>query len=194
MPKSTASAPASTIVGYARVSTLTQTLEQQTEQLTAAGAGRIFSDVMSGARDDRPGFTECLNYLRQGDTLVIWRLDRLARNTRSIVDTLDDLTKRRITVRSIHDGVDTSTSTGRMVAGILTALAEYERELIRERTMLKLEHARKSSVKFGRPAKLNADQAPLSRRMKESGETAATICKTLRIGRTTLYRYLGLCD
>ena len=184
-------APSSTVVGYARVSTLTQTLEQQTEQLTAAGAGRIFHDVMSGARDDRPGFTECLNYLRSGDTLIVWRLDRLGRNMRSIVNTLHDLTERGVTVKSIHDGVDTSTSTGRMVAGILMSIAEYERELVRERTALKLEHARKSGVKFGRPAKLNADQAALARRMKDSGETAATICRTLGIGRTTLYRYLG---
>ena len=186
-------APTSTIVGYARISTLTQTLEQQTDQLTAAGAGKIFSDTMSGARDDRPGFANCLNYLREGDTLIVWRLDRLGRNMRSIVNTLHELTERGITVRSIHDGVDTGTSTGRMVAGILMSIAEYERELIRERTALKLEHARKSGVKFGRPAKLTGDQAALARRMKESGETAATICRTLGIGRTTLYRYLSQC-
>lgn len=186
------SAPSTTIVGYARVSTLTQTLQQQEEQLTAAGAGKIFHDTMSGARDDRPGFTECLAYLREGDTLVVWRLDRLGRTMRSVVNTLHELTERGITVRSLHDGVDTSTSTGRMIAGILTALSEYERELIRERTALKLDHARKSGVKFGRPAKLNADQAALARRMKESGETAAIICKTLGIGKTTLYRYLDL--
>ena len=189
--KAPAPAPASTVVGYARVSTITQTLEQQTEQLTAAGAGKIFSDVMSGARDDRPGFAECLKYLRDGDTLIVWRLDRLGRNMRSIVNTIHDLTERGITLRSLQDGVDTSTSTGRMVAGILTSIAEYERELVRERTALKLAHARKSGVKFGRPTKLNGDQAALARRMKESGETAATICKTLGIGRTTLYRYLS---
>lgn len=192
MPTTTTSAPSSTVIGYARVSTLTQTLEQQTEQLTAAGAGKIFSDVMSGAREDRPGFTECLRFLREGDTLIVWRLDRLGRDMRSIVNTLNDLTKRGVTVRSLHDGVDTSTSTGRLVAGIMMSIAEYERELIRERTALKLEHARKSGVKFGRPAKLNADQAALARRMKDNGETAATICKTLGIGRTTLYRYLGV--
>ena len=189
--KASGPAPASTVVGYARVSTITQTLEQQTEQLTAAGAGKIFSDVMSGARDDRPGFAECLKYLRDGDTLIVWRLDRLGRNMRSIVNTIHDLTERGITLRSLQDGVDTSTSTGRMVAVILTSIAEYERELVRERTALKLAHARKSGVKFGRPTKLNGDQAALARRMKESGETAATICKTLGIGRTTLYRYLG---
>jgi DNA invertase Pin-like site-specific DNA recombinase len=189
--KASAPAPTSTVVGYARVSTITQTLEQQTEQLTAAGAGKIFSDLMSGARDDRPGLAECLKYLRDGDTLIVWRLDRLGRNMRNIVNTIHDLTERGITLRSLQDGVDTSTSTGRMVAGILTSIAEYERELVRERTALKLAHARKSGVKFGRPTKLNGDQAALARRMKESGETAATICKTLGIGRTTLYRYLG---
>ena len=112
----------------ARVSTIGQTLEQQTEALAAAGAGKIFHDVMSGARDDRPGFAECMQYLREGDTLIVWRLDRLGRNMRSIVNTLHELTQRGVTVRSLHDGVDTSTSTGRMVAGILMSIAEYERE------------------------------------------------------------------
>ena len=125
---------------------------------------------MSGARDDRPGFTECLEYLRDGDTLVVWRLDRLGRNMRSIINTLHELTEQGVTVKSLHDGVDTSTSTGRMVAGILMSIAEYERELVRERTALKLDHAGKSGRKFGRPAKLNADQAGLARRMKESGK------------------------
>ena len=186
-----ASTTAATVIGYARVSTVGQTLEQQTEALTAAGAGKIFHDVMSGARDDRPGFTECMHYLREGDTLIVWRLDRLGRNMRTIINTLHELTQRGVTVRSLHDGVDTSTSTGRMVAGILMSIAEYERDLVRERTALKLEHARKSGRKFGRPAKLTSEQAALAQRMKANGETAATICKTLGIGRTTLYRYLA---
>jgi DNA invertase Pin-like site-specific DNA recombinase len=186
-----ASTTASTVVGYARVSTVGQTLEQQTEVLTNAGAGKIFHDVMSGARDDRPGFADCMQYLREGDTLIVGRLDRLGRNMRGIVNTLHDLTERGVTVRSLHDGVDTSTSTGRMVAGILMSIAEYERELVRERTALKLEEARKSGRRFGRPAKLSADQAALARRMKGTGETAATICGALGIGRTTLYRYLA---
>jgi DNA invertase Pin-like site-specific DNA recombinase len=95
---------------------------------------------------------------------------------RAIVNTLHDLTERGVTVRSLHDGVDTSTSTGRMVAGILMSIAEYERELVRERTMLKLQHARRSGVKFGWPPKLDAEQAALARRMKANGETAAVIC------------------
>jgi DNA invertase Pin-like site-specific DNA recombinase len=149
---------------------------------------------MSGARDDRPGFAECLRYLREGDTLIVWRLDRLGRNMRSIVNTLHELTEREVTVRSLHDGVDTSTRTGRMVAGILMSISECERELARERTLLKLEHARRSGRKFGRPAKLTTDQAALAQRMKANGETAATICETLGIGRTTLYRYLDASD
>ncbi|MGP0077572.1 recombinase family protein [Mycobacterium sp.] len=123
--------------------------------------------------------------------VIVWRLDRLGRNMRGIINTLHELTERGVTLRSLHDGVDTSTSTGRMVAGILMSIAEYERELVRERTVLKLEHARKSGRKFGQPAKLNGDQAALARRMKANGETAATICETLGIGRTTLYRYLA---
>ena len=103
------STTASTVIGYARVSTVGQTLEQQTEALTAAGAGKIFHDVMSGARDDRPGFAECMQYLREGDTLIVWRLDRLGRNMRGIINTLHELTERGVTVRSLHDGVDTST-------------------------------------------------------------------------------------
>jgi len=97
------------VIGYARVSTIGQTLEQQTEALTAAGAGKVFHDVMSGARDDRPGFADCLQYLREGDTLILWRLDRLGRNMRGIINTLHELTERGVTVRSLHDGVDTST-------------------------------------------------------------------------------------
>ena len=183
--------PTGAVIGYTRVSTVAQTTDQQNAVLQAAGVTKTFSDVMSGARDDRPGFAECLAYLREGDTLVVWRLDRLGRNMRAIVNTLHELTERGVTVRSIHDGIDTSTSTGRMVAGVLASLAEYERELVRERTALKLEHARKSGRKFGRPAKLTADQAAFARRLKANGETAATICKTLGIGRTTLYRYLA---
>ena len=113
---------------------------------------------------------------------------------RSIVNTLHELTEREVTVRSLHDGVDTSTSTGRMVAGILMSISEYERELAGERTLLKLEHARRSGRKFGRPAKLTTDQAALAQRMKANGETAATISETLGMGRTILYRYLDASD
>ena len=162
--------------------------------LEASGVTKTFSDTMSGARDDRPGLAALMDYVREGDTVVVWKLDRLGRNMRGIINTLHDLTERGVTVRSLHDGVDTSTSTGRMVAGILMSIAEYERELVRERTALKLDHARKAGRKFGRPAKLSADQAALARRMKDNGETAATICRTLGIGRTTLYRYLDATD
>ncbi len=92
MSKARTSTTASTVIGYARVSTIGQTLEQQMEALAAAGAGKVFHDVMSGARDDRPGFAECMRYLREGDTLIVWRLDRLGRNMRGIINTLHELT------------------------------------------------------------------------------------------------------
>jgi DNA invertase Pin-like site-specific DNA recombinase len=180
-----------TVIGYARVSTEGQTLEQQVEKLVAAGAGKVFHDVMSGARDDRPGFEECLKYLREGDTLVIWRLDRLGRSMRHTVNTLGDLTERGITVRSLSDGIDTSTSAGRMIAGVLASLAEYERESIRERIMLKLAYSRSQGRVGGRRHKLDAEQVETARLMRDGGKTAAQICKTLGISRTTLWRYLN---
>jgi DNA invertase Pin-like site-specific DNA recombinase len=181
-----------TVIGYARVSTVDQTLDQQVAALTAAGAGKIFQDTISGATrgDDRPGFAECLTYLREGDTLVVWKLDRLGRSMSDVVNTMDGLRKRGITVRSISDGIDTATSAGRMIAGVLASLAEYERESIRERIMLKLAHARSQGRVGGRRPKLTAEQAALAKRMRETGETTALICSTLGISRTTLWRYL----
>jgi DNA invertase Pin-like site-specific DNA recombinase len=181
----------SATIGYARVSTEGQTFEQQTAQLSAAGAGKVFHDVASGARDDRPGLADCLAYLREGDTLVVWRLDRLGRSMRHMVNTMAELAERGVTVRSLSDGVDTSTSTGRMIAGVLSALAEYERESIRERIALKLDYARSQGRVGGRRPKLTAEQAALARRMRDAGESAATICTTLGVSRTTLWRYLA---
>jgi DNA invertase Pin-like site-specific DNA recombinase len=181
----------STTIGYARVSTEGQTLEQQTEQLAVAGAGKVFHDVASGARDDRPGLAECLRYLREGDTLVVWRLDRLGRSMRHMVNTMAELAERGVTVRSLSDGVDTSTSAGRMIAGVLSALAEYERDSIRERIALKLDYARSQGRVGGRRPKLTPEQTALARRMRDAGESAATICKTLGVSRTTLWRYLA---
>jgi DNA invertase Pin-like site-specific DNA recombinase len=177
-------------IAYARVSTSGQTLDQQIEKLTAAGAVKVFSDTASGARDDRPGLAECLKYLRTGDTLIVWRLDRLGRSMRHMVNTLADLTERGIMVRSISDGIDTSTSTGRMIAGVLSSIAEYEREMIQERILLKLAHSRSQGIVGGRRPKLTADQAALARRMRANGETANTICDALKISRSTLWRYL----
>ena len=126
-----------TSTGYTRVSTVAQTLDQQNEALAAAGVTKVFSDVMSGARDDRPGLVALLEYVREGDTVVVWKLDRLGRNMFHILQTVKELTERGVTLVSTADGIDSSTPAGRMMIGVLGSLAEYERELTKERTALK---------------------------------------------------------
>ena len=124
-------------LGYTRVSTIAQTLDQQNAALEAAGVRKTFSDVMSGARDDRPGLAALMEYVRAGDTVVVWKLDRLGRNMLHILQTVKELTDRGVTLVSITDGIDSSTPAGRMMIGVLGSLAEYERELTKERTALK---------------------------------------------------------
>jgi DNA invertase Pin-like site-specific DNA recombinase len=115
-----------------RVSTITQTLGQQNAALAAAGVKKTFSDTMSGACDDRPGLAALMEYVREGDTVVVWKLDRLGRNTLHILETVKALTDRGVRLVSTSDGIDSSTAAGRMMIGVLGSLAEYERELVRE--------------------------------------------------------------
>ena len=125
---------------------------------------------MSGIRDDRPGFAECLRYLREGDTLIVWRLDRQGRNTLHILETIKALTDRGITLISTTDGIDSSTAAGRMMIGVLGSLAEYERELVKEGTALKRQASRANGTKFGRPRKVdNAEHIATAKRMKANG-------------------------
>ena len=182
----------STRVGYTRVSTVSQTLDQQNEALEAAGATKTFSDTMSGARDDRPGLAALLDYVREGDTVVVWKLDRLGRNLQHILATVKALTDRGVTLVSTSDGIDSSTAAGRMMIGVLGSLAEYERELIKERTALKRASSRANGTKFGRPKKVDdAEHIATAKRMKADGHTGRDIAKFLGVGRATLYRYLA---
>lgn len=180
-----------TRIGYTRVSTVAQTLDQQNEALAAAGATKVFSDVMSGARDDRPGLTDLMAYVREGDTVVVWKLDRLGRNMLHILQTVKALTERGVTLVSVTDGIDSSTPAGRMMIGVLGSLAEYERELIKERTALKRAASRTNGTKFGRPRKVDdAERVATARQMKADGYTAKAITEYLGVSRATLYRYL----
>jgi DNA invertase Pin-like site-specific DNA recombinase len=184
-----------TRIGYTRVSTMSQTLDQQNEALTAAYVTKTFSDTMSGARDDRPGLTALLVYVREGDTVVVWKLDRLGRNTLHILETVKALTDRGITLISTSDGIDSSTAAGRMVIGVLASMAEFERELVKERTALKRASSRADGTKFGRPRKVSdADHIATAKRMKADGHTGKDIAKYLGVSRATLYRYLGSPD
>jgi DNA invertase Pin-like site-specific DNA recombinase len=178
-------------LGYARVSTDHQSLDQQHDALTAAGVDRICTDTISGTRDDRPGLAALLDYAREGDTVVVVALDRLGRSLAGIVRTVETLSERGVMLRSLREGIDYSTAVGRMVAGIFASLAEYERELIHERAAVARQAARARGKQTGRPRALSADQVRLARRMREAGESVSTIRTTLRVARSTVYRALG---
>ena len=178
------------LVGYIRVSTDHQTHDAQRDALQALGVSRIFADKMSGARDDRTGYRALLDYIRPGDTIVVTALDRLGRSLTSIVNTFSDLGKRGIYVRTLRESIDTSTSVGRMLAGLFASLAEYERELIAERARVARQAAAARGKLPGRPRKLPADQVALALRMRAAGESAPTIARALGVSRATLYRAL----
>lgn len=181
-------------LGYMRISTSQQHLEQQQDALEAAGADRIFADVMSGARDDRPGLLALLDHARPGDVISVCALDRLGRSTIHVLQTLNQLHERGIIVRSLREGIDFSTPVGQAVAAIMASLAQMERELIRERAAAAREAARSRGLQVGRPAALTPADAALARRMRASGEPIAIIARTLGVSRATIYRYTAEGD
>jgi DNA invertase Pin-like site-specific DNA recombinase len=139
------------LVGYARVSTADQTLDLQKDALEKAGCDRIFTDTASGAKAERIGLDEAINYVRKGDTLVVWRLDRLGRSLPHLIETITGLNNRGIGFKSITESIDTTTSGGKLIFHIFGALAEFERDIIRERTQAGLTAARARGRKGGRP-------------------------------------------
>jgi DNA invertase Pin-like site-specific DNA recombinase len=180
-------------IGYTRVSTVSQTLDQQNVALEAAGVTKTFSDTMSGACNDRPGLAALTEYVREGDTVVVWKLDRLGRNTLHILETVKAPTDRGVTLVSTTDGINSSTAAGRMMIGVLGSLAEYERELVEERTALKRQASRAKGTTFGRPKKVkDRGHIATARRMKADGHIARDIAKYLGVSRATLYRYLDM--
>jgi DNA invertase Pin-like site-specific DNA recombinase len=179
------------LIGYARVSTGDQTLDLQHDALQQAGCGQIYSDTVSGAKADRPGLSQALDYVRAGDTLVVWRLDRLGRSLSHLIETVDALEKRGIGFRSLTESIDTTTPAGKLIFHIFGSLAEFERSLIRERTNAGLAAARARGRKGGRPKKLTTKQVELAKRLHADKQTdIKTICETLGISTTTLYRVL----
>jgi DNA invertase Pin-like site-specific DNA recombinase len=156
------------------------------------GVTKTFSDTVSGAREDRPGLAALMEYVREGDTVVVWKLDRLGRNTLHILETVKALTDLDVTLVSVSDGIDSSTPAGRMMIGVLGSLAEYERELIKERTALKRQASRANGTRFGRPRKVDdSEHITTAKRMKADGHTGRDIAKYLGVRRATLYRYLS---
>jgi DNA invertase Pin-like site-specific DNA recombinase len=185
------------MVGYARVSTDDQDLSLQIDALTKQGipTSSIFMDKISGAKTERPGLTKCLDALRSGDILVVWRLDRLGRSMRHLITLVEDLRNKGIGFRSINErAIDTTCASGELIFNIFSALAQFERRLIQERTKAGLAAARARGRNGGRP-KVTASETKVVLAKKLYADKSLEIddiCKTLRISRTTFYRYVGL--
>src|SRR5512134_1748598 len=180
------------LIGYARVSTADQTLDLQKDALEKAGCTKIFTDTASGAKAERTGLDEALNYVRQGDTLVVWRLDRLGRSLTHLIETITGLNNRGVGFKSITEAIDTTTSGGKLVFHIFGALAEFERDIIRERTQAGLSAARARGRRGGRPKALTSKKAQqLQTLYADKTNTIDEICRTLNISRATLYRYIN---
>jgi DNA invertase Pin-like site-specific DNA recombinase len=179
-------------IGYARVSTADQNPQLQLDALTAAGAGRVFVDQgVSGSVTKRPELDRCLEHLRSGDTLVVWRLDRLARNLRNLLSLVEDLAGRGVALRSLTESIDTGSASGRLVLSVFGALGEFERALIVERTQAGLDAARARGVKMGRPAVLTEDRVDQARVLVQAGHRVGEVAASLGVGRSTLYRALS---
>ena len=179
------------LIGYARVSTADQTLALQRDALEKAGCERIFTDTASGAKAERIGLADAVAYAREGDVLVVWRLDRLGRSLKHLIETITSLNERGIGFKSITESIDTTTSGGKLIFHIFGALAEFERDIIRERTQAGLTAARARGRKGGRPRVLTPKKAQMAQALyNDKTNTINDICRTLNISRATLYRYI----
>ncbi len=179
-------------IGYARVSTGEQHLDLQVDALYHAGCERIFTDEVSGAKADRPGLGAALSFIRSGDTLVVWRLDRLGRSLKDLVHRMEELSQREVGFQSLNESIDTTSSVGKFQFHIFSALAEFERELIRERTMAGLRAARARGRKGGRPRSMTTEKVKIaSRLMQDPMVSVPEVCRTVGVSRSTLYRHIG---
>lgn len=179
------------LIGYVRVSTTDQNLDLQMDALESTGCDRIHKDIASGAKDDRIGLVEVLKYIRKGDTLVVWKLDRLGRSLRHLIDTINQINDQGCYFRSLQENIDTSTSSGKLIFHIFGALAEFERDIIRDRTNAGLAAARTRGRIGGRPKKMDAKKIALAKSLLADGTNSFNeICEMLKVSKATLYRYL----
>ncbi len=176
-------------IGYARVSTEDQRLTVQLEVLKKAGCTRIYREKVSGALRDRPELNRLLDQLRKGDVVIVWKLDRLARSTRNLLEIVESISNVEARFQSISEPwADTTTHAGKMIMTIFAGIAEFERDLIRERTGAGRADAQKRGVRFGRPKKMNEDQQELARRLLQEGKSVREVARTFSIHPATLYR------
>lgn len=181
-------------IGYARVSTQDQHLDLQKEALRNAGCQKIFEDKLSGVRTDRPGLTKALELLREGDTLVVWKLDRLGRSVKQLVNMVGELHQQGVQFKSLTDGIDTGTASGRFFFHVMASLAEMERELIVERTRAGLEIARQQGRKLGRRRKMTESKIESAKKLLANGVPPREVATNLGVSIPTLYRWLPASD
>lgn len=181
-------------IGYARVSTDDQSLNLQLDALRAAGCRHIFTDKLSGKSRKRPGLEKALSSLNGGDQLVVWRLDRLGRNFRHLVDIADELRASGVHLISLSEGIDTSSNVGEIIFRLMSAFSDFERNLIVERTRAGLDAAKKRGVKLGRKPLLSQAQLRKARQLKRSNMKMSAIAEQLGVGRSTLYRCMQAGD
>jgi DNA invertase Pin-like site-specific DNA recombinase len=180
------------VIGYARVSTADQNMKLQLDALRDAGVDRVFRDQgVSGSIGERPGLDACLDHLREGDVLTVWKLDRLGRNTQHVLAVVEGLTSRGIGFRSITEGLHTDGPMGKAMLTIMAAFAQLERDTMIERTRAGLVAAAANGRKGGRPRKLDDADAAKARSLRDKGIAATDIAKMLGVSRATVYRYLA---
>jgi DNA invertase Pin-like site-specific DNA recombinase len=178
------------LIGYARVSSQDQNLGLQTEALLKAGCKKVFEDKVSGSRAERPGLAKLQATLREGDTLVVWKLDRLGRSVKNLVDLVAELHKQGVQFKSLTDAIDTGTASGRFFFHVMASLAEMERELIIERTRAGLEVARQLGRKGGRKREMTDSKIQSAKKLLASGMPARDVASNLGISVPTLYRWI----
>ncbi len=178
-------------IGYCRVSTTDQTLDLQRDELLKAGCERIFEDVASGAKADREGLRDCIDFAREGDVIVCWKLDRVGRSLKHLIEVINELKNRGVGFRCITQNLDTTTPSGMLVFHVFGAMAEFERSLIQERTTAGLAAARSRGRLGGRPKVDNSQRIQIATSLYEDGKVpVAEICKNLKVSRATFYRDL----
>lgn len=184
----------SRLVGYTRVSTVEQDHALQRHDLEKLGVTEIFSDTTSGANPKRPGLKKALEAIEKGDTLVVWRLDRLGRSMRQLIDTVEEIQKRGAHLKSVNEAIDTSTATGRMLLHVLGALAEFERETIRERVTAGMAAAKRDGRHVGRPQSMRPDMVAVARGMLGEGKSWQEVSRLFSVSPSTLSRALRRHD
>lgn len=181
-------------IGYARVSTKDQNFDLQVDSLKKVGCKKIYKEVVSGAKTERQALNELLNTIRPGDVLIIWKLDRLGRSLKHLVEVVNELINKKIGIQSLNDPIDTTTPQGRLTFNIFASLAEFERDIIRERTQAGLSAARARGKKGGRPKGISKKAAPTAYAAetlyREGNLSVQQICKQLGIAKSTFYSYL----